>query len=70
MILENRFGLFVDDKKIIIETNCDEEVFEKVVKLVVDHAMYYNIEQVLDVIKSLGYEAEYLDDSTNKDFDF
>jgi len=69
-MMEFKYGLLVKGNKIIIETNCGQNIFERVVSLVKAYGLDYNTEQVLEVIRTLGYKAEYLDDSTSIDLTF
>jgi hypothetical protein len=69
-MMEFKYGLLVKGNKIIIETNCGQNTFERVVSLVKAYGLDYNTEQVLEVIRTLGYKAEYLDDSTSIDLTF
>jgi dGTP triphosphohydrolase len=69
-MLEFKYGVFVDNRKEIIETDAPENVFMEVCELVEKHSLkkYNFVMRVKDVLKSLGYEAEDLDDSTNANY--
>jgi hypothetical protein len=69
-MMENKYGLLMDNEKVVIETDCEQDLFEKVVVMVKENGVDYNVDQVVEIIRMLGYKAEYLDKSTNKDFHF